>query len=458
VENTVSYKAIYALAFPATGAFILGTLYSVNDFFWAGRLGPVAVSALGLVMMPAIFNAGLMALVHRGAMSTVARLSGLKLPERMRECAAQALLLNLILSLLFASVGWLLSPHLLRLTGGEGEVLELATHYLRLLYLGYPLMSTAMVLDGLFIGLSDTKTPFRLQILGVAVNTALNAFTVLVLGAGITGIALASIFSRALAGAIAATLLAKRLGEPRHLLPTLHELKPKIKLWGEFLRIGAPVALSIAFYAGIFMILNRVLGQFGQIAYGVVGVGIRGIESIGFMVLLGFGATASTMIGRKVGEIAKSGTNPQSLNPLIRRILAATLPVSLLFSLAWWFLPEMLCRIYTQDPDLIALTTVYLKMAALANIFQLLEMILFEGMVGAGIADWPLRITVPANLLRIPLALALVEWTSLGINGVWVAIFVSSVLKGLGMVGLFFFSPWKKRAIQGALRLQNIRP
>jgi putative MATE family efflux protein len=450
VKQFSNFRSIYALAIPAAGSFILSTLYSVNDFFWAGRLGPAAISALGLVMMPIIFNAGLMALVHRGAMSAIARLTGLGQEDRIRHTAVQALLLNLLLSLFFSATGWLLAPRLLSMMGGHGDVLALATQYLRLLYLGFPFMSAAMVLDGQFIGLGDTKTPLRLQLLGVCVNTALNAFTVLVLGAGITGIALASIFSRSLAGVIGSIILARRLRRPGELLPTRRELRPALHLWREFLRVGTPVSLSIIFYAAIFMVLNRILGQFGQIAYGVIGVGIRGIESIGFMVLLGFGAAASTLVGRRVGELAKSGENLHSIQELISNILLATLPISLIFSLAWWFIPEALCGIYTQDAELIALSAVYLRMAAVANIFQLVEMIIYESMVGAGVADWPLRITVPANLLRIPLALALTTWTDLGINGVWIAILISSILKAIGMGSLFLFSRWKQRAVQAA--------
>ncbi len=506
--QSTPYRSIYALAFPAAGSFILNTLYGVNDFFWAGRLGSAAISAMGLCMMVVIFNAGLMALVQKGALASVARLRGLRNTRGLRRTIRQSLLLNVLLSLLVFACGWVLSPYLLSAMGGEGEVHRLAARYLRLIYLGYPAISTAMVLDGVFIGLGDTRTPFRLQIMGVSLNTALNAVSVLLLGAGITGIALASILSKTLTGALGAWIISRRLSgqldgvveerpddsvagsvrrAPRCRFPGWPEWRPAPAIWGEILRVGAPVCVSITFYSSIFMVLNRILARFGPAAFGVIGIGIRGVESIGFVVLLGFGAATSTMVGealgRRVRELREAKILPGRPSAVdgretaphdsdlgieeIRRLLQpvqrvalgamyATYPVALLFSLAWWLIPEELCRLYTGDRELIALSADYLRMAAAANLFHVIEIVLGESLVGAGVSSWPLWVTVPGNLMRIPLALALVSWTSLGITGVWLAILISTVFKALGILAILRFLPWQRRALSAALKLERI--
>ena len=165
-------KRVYQIALPAAGSFILGTLYAINDFFWAGRISPTAINAIGLCMMVLIFNYGLSAMVQKGVLSLVARLRGMEDHRGIAMAAAQGLTLNLLCSLLILAAGWVLAPWVLGLMGGEGETLKLAILYLRLMYLGYPLMSMAAIVDGVFIGLGDTKTVFRLQLLGVALNTA----------------------------------------------------------------------------------------------------------------------------------------------------------------------------------------------------------------------------------------------------------------------------------------------
>jgi Na+-driven multidrug efflux pump len=132
------------------------------------------------------------------------------------------------------------------------------------------------------------------------------------------------------------------------------------------------------------------------------------------------------------------------LKRTVGRVLMATYLPASFFTLIWLLVPEWLCRIYTSDPELIRMSSDYLRMAAIANLFQVLEMVLQEGMTGAGNSSAALRITLPGNLLRIPLALALVAWTDWGINGVWAAILISSIVKGGGMALLFLKGSWMK--------------
>lgn len=442
---------IYGLALPAAGSALFNTLFSINDFLWARLLGPQATSALGLVVMVTIFNAGLMALVQKGTLSMVARLRGMEDAAGLRRAALQGVLLALSASLFFGALGIWLSPRLLVLMGGEGEALRLASTYLHLLYAGFPLMSLAMVMDGIFIGLGDTRTPFRLQMTGVALNAAASAIVLLGLHAGIAGIAVATLCTKGLVGATGALLVSRRLSpgavravwEGRRAWP-----RPDLGMWREILRVGLPVAASITFYSGIFMALNRVLSQFGQEAFSVLGIGIRGNESIGFMVLVGFGAAASTLTGEALGRDSRqqSADLDRHVRATVVRVVLAALPAALFFTTLWLLVPELLCSIYTRDERLIALSADYLRIAAVANLFQVMELVLAEGMTGAGVSSLPLMVTVPGNLLRIPLALFLVGATDWGINAVWAAILASCMVKGMGMLLIFTRAKWPEMA------------
>ena len=133
----------------------------------------------------------------------------------------------------------------------------------------------------------------------------------------------------------------------------------------------------------------------------------------------------------------------------------AALPVALLFTTLWLAIPEWLCRIYTSDPELIRLSAVYVRLAAIANLFQMVEVTLGDSLVGAGVSSWPLRVNLPGNLLRIPLAWALVEWTGLGMTAVWLAILASAVYKGIGLLITVRWMPWQAPALAAALALKR---
>ncbi len=432
-----SSKGILGLALPAAGSFILGNFYNINDLFFAGRISVDANNAIGLCLMVLIFNAGFVILGSRGALSLVARLTGARQEEAVGHSVYQALWLCLGITVPAGLAGWWIAPHLLEAMGGEGPVLGLATTYLRILYLGLPILALHSLADMVFFGRGNSRVPMQNQALAVTLNLCLNSLVVFVLHWGLYGIALASLLSRALAAARSWWLLRRsglRIVGKYHPWPEGATIR-------EMLRVGAPTAFSVAMYSGIFMVLNRLLSRFGQEAFGVVGIGIRGIESIGFMVLLGFGAAASSLAGQAIG--AGKAAEARSVG---WRVLRRALPIAVAFSLLWLLFPRPLIGIYTSDPVLTELCVDYLRIAALANLFQLLEMVPGDTMNGSGVPAPQLAVAISGNLLRLPMAWALVEYTSLGINGVWIAILISAVLKGLAMAGVYQTWDWPGRA------------
>lgn len=432
-------KRILKLALPAAGSFILSNLYNINDLFFAGRISQDANNALGLCMMVLIFNAGFVVLASRGALSLVARLTGARDDEGAGRAAAQGIMLCFCITIPVALLGWLGAPHLLEWMGGRGEVLALAGHYLRTIYLGLPLLAMQPVIDSIYLARGDSRTPFQNQMLAVSLNILLSSLVVYGLHWGIVGIASASILSRTLAGARGYWLLEHG---PRPIpLPPFRSWRPRLATQLEMLRVGLPSGLSVAFYSGIFIVLNRLLARFGQEAFGVLGIGIRGIESIGFMVVMGFGVAASALSGQAIGAGRSDSARLTGW-----KVTAAAFPIVAGFSALWLLFPRPLIAIYTSDPTVTAMTVTYLRMAAVANLFQMLENIPGDSLSGAGVPRLQFMVNVPGNLLRIPLAWWLVEGMGLGINGIWLAILVSATLKGLAMLAVFQFSDWPGEA------------
>jgi Na+-driven multidrug efflux pump len=312
-------------------------------------------------------------------------------------------------------------------------------------------MSLAMVTDGIFIGLGDTTTPFALQAGGVALNFSLSFVALVLLDSGIGGIALATICTRGTVGLASLLILAHRLspGAARAALGRRRRWpRPVLPLWREIVQVGLPVTASTVFYSSIFMVLNRLLASIDPAAHSVLAIGIRGNEAIGFMVLGGFGAAASTLTGAALGRETREAHADLAgyVRTAVLRVLVAAAPIAVGFTVLWLAVPERLCAIYTDDPHLIALSAAYLRLAAIANLFQLLETIFAEGMAGAGMSIYPLMVTVPGNLLRIPLAFLLVAWTGWGLNAVWAAILFSCIFKGMGMLWIFAKASWPEQA------------
>ncbi|MGQ0552500.1 MAG: MATE family efflux transporter [Planctomycetota bacterium] len=454
-------RAIARLAPAAILSFILQNAYTQLDAYFLGQLSGAASNALGLFMMVQIANFGFILTLTRGTQSLVGRRIGAGQSRGAALALTQGLGLGLRLVVPLAVVQWIFAPQLLAFMGGEGESLQLATQFLRTLFFFLPFLFLSPILDAAFQALGDTGTPFRLQCLALAVNAALNWMLVLphtwTLGGadlefggwGVSGSALATGLSRALSGLLGLFILARR-GAFGGILRGAN-YRADASVMREILRVGLPAGLSTFLYAIIGMILLQIIGRFGQDAYGAYGIGFRGVESFSFMIVLGLGVGTGTVVAHAVGagDFARA-----------RRAgsVGAALGLSAMLVMMSVFLtfPRELAAIYTQDPRILDTAADYIRMMAWCQVPQALEMILGDSMAAAGSSLRTALISIPGNLLRIPLAWFLAVSMGLGLVGVWWAIVISSILKGTAVTLLYVSRHWESAMHRGRQSLGDV--
>ena len=81
-----------------------------------------------------------------------------------------------------------------------------------------------------------------------------------------------------------------------------------------------------------------------------------------------------------------------------------------------------------REEDTIAIASAYLKIVAFSQIFSTMETVSNGLFTGLGQPKIPAAISIIFTILRIPMALIFVK--ILGVNGVWLSICISSILKG----------------------------
>ena len=447
-------RAIARLAPFAALSFILQNAYNQLDALFLGHVGPEALDALGLFMMVQIANFGVVLIVARGTQSLVGRRLGAGQGVGAALATAQGLGLAARFVLPFTALQWIFAPQILHFMGGRGESLEQATIFLRTLYLFMPALFVQPLLDFVFQALGDTRTPFRMQVLALAVNAVLNALLVLPHevtlgghtshfgGLGVMGSALATGLSRTLAAAILFTKLVHRY--------RWHELlhRPSWSWDGrvvrEILRVGLPAGTATLAYSVVGAFLLQVVGLFGEDAYGAYGVGFRGVESFSFMILLGLGTATATVVAHAVGagDLARARRAGHVGTALAVACMTAT---GLLFFLA----NRPLAGLYTDDAAILEIAAGYIAVMAFCQVPQALETVYSDAMAGAGSTLRTVLISIPGNALRVPLARWFAVDLQLGIKGVWYAILVSAALKGAGITLLYLSGRWEAAAHHG---------
>ena len=114
-----------------------------------------------------------------------------------------------------------------------------------------------------------------------------------------------------------------------------------------------------------------------------------------------------------------------------------------IYAIFLFFLSSPIARFFTEDIGVINAASAYNKFAAIVLIFSAAEVILSGAFSGAGDTLPPALIGLPMNLLRIPFSAILSP--IFGLNGIWAAICLTVVLKGIIILIWFRRGKWKTK-------------
>jgi putative MATE family efflux protein len=424
--------AILRLALPAVGTTLFQVLFNVTDTFWVGRtLGPSALAAVSLAsyMVWVIVSVG--ELVGVGLTAVAARRHGERDPLSAARAAGTALVMAVALGLLISVGGVLSLPAVFRLMGATGEVAALAREFLVVQLLGAVLIYGYFVVTAAFRSAGDTRTPFLLLGASVLLNLVLDPLMILGWGPvpalGVYGAALATVLTRGLGFVVGLELLRRRGGIRLDLsLPVARTIA----------RIGLPTMLTGVLFSLIYMLLVRIVGRFGTPAIAALGVGHK-IEGISYMICIGFGLAAETLVGQNLG--AGQPARAREAGWLTARI--ASVPTCVL-ALVFMLVPSVLVGIVTDDSAVIRDASLYLRAAGVAQLAMAFENVLEGALTGAGYTLYTMLVVVGLSALRIPLAELVAG--PFGLAGIWWMLALTAMARAAAMTSLWHWGGWEK--------------
>lgn len=476
-------RAILSLAWPACLSFLLQNLYHVNDAAFLGRVGPDATNAMGTFMLVAVANFGFILTLARGTASLMGRRFGAGNLEGAQRALGQGLRLALLVLVPLGLIEAFFIPDILHLLGGRDGTVTEGVAYVRTLLWFLPALFAAPMLEFALQGLGDTRTPVKLMVLAVAVNTLMNYVLVLPhelswtsvpgegatliydgfrltlpfgLGAGelafgglgVVGAALATGVSRLLTSALAFRVLVRRKGLT--LLLKGASYRADRESAREILRVGTPAGSSTLLFGVVSAVILRIISRYGQDAMGAYAIGFRAIESVSFMIVLGFGAATGTVVAHSVG----AGLLDRARRAAHVGVLLCAVPM-LITNLTMFLFPSELAGLFSIDPAIVATAAGYIGLMAFCQLPQAVEMVYGDAMAGAGSSMLASLVSIPGNVLRIPAAWILAVEFELGLTGVWYAILGSAILKGIGMSLVFFSGKWEHAMARGRRSLSE---
>ena len=283
-----------------SGSLGLSFMFLVDflALFWVSRLKDEAlIAAIGFAGTLQFFVVSISIGMMIGAVALVSRTLGMGKVQRARRIATSAMIYGIGAQVVIAALVYVFRYPLLRLSGAEGEVLEVAASFLQISLPSLPMIAAGMMAGAILRALGDALRSMLVTSSAGLVAVVLDPLFILYMGWGVEGAAAVIVISRAAMAAVGLYWLLhthKMLTRPA--LPDMAlYLKP-------FAVIAVPaIATQISTPFGNW-VLVRAMAEHGDSAVAGLGVVMR-------LTILSFGGifALSGAIGGIIGQNAGAG-------------------------------------------------------------------------------------------------------------------------------------------------------
>ncbi len=434
-------RQIVALALPSLAEMTLMTLVSMADMIMVGRLGPWAITSVGLSNQPMFVAMSVFMSLNVGATALVARSIGARKPEDAFKAARQALVIASVAGAVLAILGLIFGGKILLWMGAEADVVGPGSSYFRIVAVGLIFQGTAISLSASLRGAGDTKTPMSVNMVANLVNVVFNYL--LIFGhfgfprLEVAGAAVATALSRA----VACALIVRKVFTHRAAIKmSVHDsFKLDSVTVGRIFKVGLPAAGEQVVMRGGQMIFARLVSSFGTVVYAAHQIALN-IEGLSFTPGMSFQTATTTLVGQSLGA-----RKPKRAMRVGWEAAGIGFAAAACVALFLFFFGKNVAFLYSDDPYVLDLASMALKIIALAQPFMILNFILAGGLRGAGDTRWTLYITAAGIWgVRILAAYVLAVRMEMGLMGAWIGMALDMMTRAIFVVLRFRTGHWTK--------------
>lgn len=291
-------RLIFFFALPLVAGNMMQQLYTFIDTLIVGRfLGVNALAAVGCTGSLMFLTLGFIMGFCTGVTIYTGQRFGAGDAQGVRRSAAACVVLGILAVLTLTAIILPLTRSLLLLMETPAEIIDGAQDFISIVFAGLTIFLLLYLQNCLIRSLGDSTTPTIFLAVTLAINVALEPVAILVLGWGIPGAALATVFSQAIGAVLFFVYIWRRV-------PALHtrwtDWKPDRAVLMAHLRMGLPMAFQasvIAFGAIILQVALNNLGAIPVAAYAAT----QKIDAVAVMPMLSFGYALAAYTAQNYG-------------------------------------------------------------------------------------------------------------------------------------------------------------
>lgn len=325
---------------------ILQLLFNAADVIVVGQFaGKEALAAVGSTSSLTNLLVNLFIGMSVGVNVLVARYYGGKQDREVSETVHTAIVISIIGGILLAVLGIVLAEPLLTLMDTPSDVIQHSVLYMRIYFMGMPVMLLYNFGSAVLRAIGDTRRPlFYLTVAGV-INVCLNLWFVISLHMGVAGVALATIIAQAVSAALIVKCLMQSEGCFKLYLDKL-----KIN-WDKLIRIariGLPAGIQGSLFSISNVLIQSSVNSFGSVAM-AGNTAASNIEGFVYTAMNAVHQTAVSFTGQNLG-----GKKFERISKILAECLILVTVIGLVMGNFAVLFGETLLRLYSSDVEVIA--------------------------------------------------------------------------------------------------------
>lgn len=386
---------VFALPIAATG--ILEQLFNASDIAIVGNFAQTdktaAVAAVGAnsPIIGLILN--LFIGIALGANVVIANAIGRDDKQTVQKAVHTSMVVSVIGGVLVAIIGELIAEPLLTALNVPNDVLELALLYLRIYFLGMPVILLYNFEAAIFRSIGETKMPLIALTLSGILNVLLNLFFVIVLKMSVNGVATATVLANVVSAGI---LYIKLVKSDKYIKVEFKKLRIDGKVFAKIMQIGLPAGIQSAVFAVANIVIQGAINSLGTTVIAASSAAFN-IEIIAYNVMNSFSQACTTFVGQNFGANKIDRCKKTLFLCLIEDAIASGTAILIVLITG-----KFLLSIFNNNPEVIEIGYTRLVIIFIAYIFSMLYEVMSGYLRGFGFSLVPaILTTVGVCVLRI---------------------------------------------------------
>ncbi len=434
---------LWRLILPLVAEQFLLVTVGMADTVMVSSVGEAAVSGISLVDQINVLLIQIFAALATGGSVVASQYLGRRDRENACRAAKQLVYSSFGMAVLIGAAVLLLNRHILHVVFGnvEPDVLRAAETYFWLSALSYPMLALYNAGAALFRSMGNSRVSLFASVIMNIINIGGNALLIYGLHWGVAGAGTATLASRTAAGVMMMILL-HRPENPIVLQRLLH-----FEWYGgilrSILRVGVPNGLENGIFQVGKLLVASLITTFGTAA--IAANAIAGnIAMVTNLTGSAIGLAMITVVGRCIGarQVAEARRYTKLLLKAVYISMWAT-------NIILFFLAPYLVRFYAmpQETSEMALLVVNINFL-MASLFWPPSFTTPNALRAAGDAKYTMTVSIISMwVFRIGMSYVLGQWLHMGLLGVWAAMQIDWVVRGIFFSLRFHGHKWEQKHV-----------